>query len=102
MPRPDRSANVILLHDGGGNREQTVARPAPHHRTARSRRLPPCPASTLAGLKRDDVMPQVKGWDLAAVRIDVAHLLGARAAAGGAQLELLLRDCAGRDPRARG
>ncbi len=69
---PDRSANVILLHDGGGNREQTVlALPRIIERLeADGYRL--VPASTLAGLKRDDVMPQVKGWDLAAVRIDVA------------------------------
>ena len=68
---PDRSANVILLHDGGGNREQTVlALPRIIEQLeADGYRL--VPASTLAGLKRDDVMPQVKGWDLAAVRIDV-------------------------------
>jgi cellulose synthase/poly-beta-1,6-N-acetylglucosamine synthase-like glycosyltransferase len=29
------------------------------------------PVSTLAGLKRDDVMPAVKGWDLVAVRLDI-------------------------------
>ncbi len=69
---PDHSANVVLLHDGGGNREQTVlALPRIIERLeADGYRL--VPASTLAGLKRDDVMPQVKGWDLAAVRIDVA------------------------------
>lgn len=69
---PDRSANVILLHDGGGNREQTVlALPRIIERLeADGYRF--VPASTLAGLKRDDVMPQVKGWDLAAVRVDVA------------------------------
>ncbi|MEI6642675.1 MAG: glycosyltransferase [Novosphingobium sp.] len=68
----DRSANVLLLHDGGGNREQTVlALPQIIERLeADGYRL--VPASTLAGLKRDDVMPQVKGWDLAAVRVDVA------------------------------
>ena len=68
----ERSANVVLLHDGGGNREQTVlALPRIIERLeADGYRL--VPASTLAGLKRDDVMPQVKGWDLAAVRIDVA------------------------------
>jgi len=67
----ERSANVLLLHDGGGNREQTVlALPRIIERLeADGYRL--VPASTLAGLKRDDVMPQVKGWDLAAVRLDV-------------------------------
>ena len=69
---PDRTANVLLLHDGGGNRAETVkALPQIIERLeADGYRL--VPASTLAGLKRDDVMPQVKGWDLAAVRIDVA------------------------------
>ncbi len=68
---PDRPANVMLLHDGGGDRSQTVlALPKIIERLeADGYRL--VPASTLAGLKRDDVMPQVKGWDLAAVRIDV-------------------------------
>ena len=69
---PDRSANVVLLHDGGGNREQTVeALPRIIERLeADGYRF--VPASTLAGLKRDDVMPEVKGWDHAAVRVDVA------------------------------
>lgn len=71
-PAPGRSANVVLLHDGGGNRAQTVlALPRIIERLeADGYRL--VPASTLAGLKRDDVMPQVKGWDLMAVRADVA------------------------------
>ncbi|OYW16634.1 MAG: polysaccharide deacetylase [Novosphingobium sp. 12-64-8] len=68
---PDRTANVILLHDGGGDRQQTVlALPRIIEKLeADGYRL--VPASTLAGLKRDDVMPQVKGWDLLAVRADV-------------------------------
>ncbi|MCW1383121.1 glycosyltransferase [Novosphingobium sp. KCTC 2891] len=69
---PDRTANVVLLHDGGGNREQTlIALPQIIERLeADGYRL--VPVSTLAGLKRDDVMPVVNGWDLVAVRADVA------------------------------
>ncbi|MCH7628781.1 MAG: glycosyltransferase [Proteobacteria bacterium] len=69
---PDRTANVVLLHDGGGNRAETVkALPQIIERLeADGYRL--VPVSTLAGLKRDEVMPKVDGWDLLAVRADVA------------------------------
>lgn len=68
----DRSANVLLLHDGGGNRQQTVIALPQIIERLEADGFRMVPASTLAGLKRDDVMPQVKGWDLAAVKIDVA------------------------------
>ena len=68
---PDRSANIVLLHDGGGDRSQTVAALPQIIERLEADGFRLVPASTLAGLKRDDVMPQVKGWDLAAVRIDV-------------------------------
>ena len=69
---PDRTANVVLLHDGGGNRAETVkALPQIIERLeAGGYRL--VPVSTLAGLDRDAVMPKVGGWDLTAVRADVA------------------------------
>ncbi|BEU99210.1 glycosyltransferase [Novosphingobium olei] len=68
----DRTANVVLLHDGGGNRAETVkALPQIIQRLeADGYRL--VPVSTLAGLDRDAVMPKVGGWDLTAVRADVA------------------------------
>jgi cellulose synthase/poly-beta-1,6-N-acetylglucosamine synthase-like glycosyltransferase/peptidoglycan/xylan/chitin deacetylase (PgdA/CDA1 family)/spore germination protein YaaH len=71
-PQPGRSANIVLLHDGGGDRAQTVAAlPKIIERLeADGYRL--VPASTLAGLDRDAVMPRVEGMDLAAVRADVA------------------------------
>jgi len=71
-PQPGRSANIVLLHDGGGDRSQTVtALPKIIERLeADGYRL--VPASTLAGLDRDAVMPQVVGMDLFAVRADVA------------------------------
>jgi cellulose synthase/poly-beta-1,6-N-acetylglucosamine synthase-like glycosyltransferase/peptidoglycan/xylan/chitin deacetylase (PgdA/CDA1 family)/spore germination protein YaaH len=68
---PDRPANVVLLHDGGGGRSQTVAAlPAIISGLERAGyRI--VPTATLAGLDRDQVMPRVEGIDLAAVRIDV-------------------------------
>ncbi len=70
-----RSANVILLHDGGGRRDQTVAalpliidrlKAAGYHLV---------PISRLAGLGRDAVMPPVRGRDLIAVRADVGFFI---------------------------
>ncbi|MDE2618765.1 MAG: glycosyltransferase, partial [Sphingomonadales bacterium] len=71
-PSADRSANVILLHDGGGDRSQTLAAlPQIIERLERDGyRL--VPTSTLAGLDHDAVMPRIEGMDLAAVRADVA------------------------------
>lgn len=69
---PERSTNIVLLHDGGGNRAQTVAA-LPQIITGLQRdgyRI--VTVGELAGLKHDAVMPQVKGVDLAAVRADVA------------------------------
>ncbi|OQW45320.1 MAG: polysaccharide deacetylase [Proteobacteria bacterium SG_bin5] len=70
-PTPERSENIVLLHDGGGERQQTVdALPriidALHARGYRF-----VPVSTLAGLSTDAVMPPVRGEDLALVRADV-------------------------------
>jgi cellulose synthase/poly-beta-1,6-N-acetylglucosamine synthase-like glycosyltransferase/peptidoglycan/xylan/chitin deacetylase (PgdA/CDA1 family)/spore germination protein YaaH len=69
---PDHSANVVLLHDGGGNREQTLeALPAIITRLQHDGyRF--VTAGALAGLDRDQTMPKVEGADLAAVRADVA------------------------------
>ncbi|NKJ42799.1 MULTISPECIES: glycosyltransferase [unclassified Novosphingobium] len=67
----DRSANVILLHDGGGNRSQTVAALPRIIEQLQAQGYRFVPVSTLAGMKRDDVMPVVKGWDLVAVQLDI-------------------------------
>ena len=72
----ERSENVVLLHDGGGNRAQTVAALPRIIEKLEADGYRLVPASTLAGLKRDDVMPQVKGWDLLAVRADVGIFAG--------------------------
>jgi peptidoglycan/xylan/chitin deacetylase (PgdA/CDA1 family)/spore germination protein YaaH/GT2 family glycosyltransferase len=69
---PDRSANIVLLHDGGGNRAQTVAALPAIIEGLENAGYRIVPTSTLAGLDRDAVMPRVEGVDLAAVRADVA------------------------------
>lgn len=82
-PAPDRSGNVVLLHDGGGDRAQTVAAlPRIIERLERDGyRL--VPVSTLAGLDHDTVMPRVEGLDLAAVRADVFLFLAIGAGVTG-------------------
>lgn len=67
----ERSANVILLHDGGGNRSQTVAALPRIIQQLQAQGYRFVPVSTLAGLRRDDVMPQVEGWNLVAVKLDI-------------------------------
>ena len=68
----ERSGNVVLLHDGGGDRAETVAAlPALIH-ALRAHGYRFVPASELAGLSADQVMPKVEGTDLLAVRADVA------------------------------
>ncbi|MEO5587477.1 MAG: glycosyltransferase, partial [Novosphingobium sp.] len=71
-PAPDRSANIVLLHDGGGDRAQTVAALPRIIEGLEQAGYRIVPAATLAGLDRDAVMPRVTGIDLAAVRADVA------------------------------
>ncbi|MFZ2994731.1 glycosyltransferase [Sphingobium sp.] len=68
---PDRSANIILLHDGGGNREQTVAALPQIITRLRAEGYSFVPVSRLAGLSPAQAMPPVKPGDLMAVRIDV-------------------------------
>lgn len=68
---PDRSTNVILLHDGGGDRSQTVAALPRIIDALRAQGYQFVPISTLAGLTHDTVMPRVSASDLAAVRFDV-------------------------------
>jgi len=68
----DRSENVILLHDGGGDRSQTVAALPVIIERLKQDGYTFVPVSTLAGLSHDAVMPRVEGVDLAAVRADVA------------------------------
>ncbi|MDB5723881.1 MAG: glycosyltransferase [Novosphingobium sp.] len=71
-PSPDRSANIVLLHDGGGDRAQTVEALPQIIEGLEKAGYRIVPTSTLAGLDRDVVMPRVTGVDLMAVRADVA------------------------------
>ena len=68
---PDRSSNIVLLHDGGGNRDQTVAALPQIIERLQHDGYQLVPVSTLAGLDHDAVMPKIAGADLAAVRADV-------------------------------
>ncbi|CAM3194348.1 MULTISPECIES: glycosyltransferase [Sphingomonas] len=69
---PDNSANVVLLHDGGGDREQTVEALPRIIDTLRAEGYRFVPASQLVGVSRDQAMPLIEGHDLLAVRTDVA------------------------------
>jgi cellulose synthase/poly-beta-1,6-N-acetylglucosamine synthase-like glycosyltransferase/peptidoglycan/xylan/chitin deacetylase (PgdA/CDA1 family)/spore germination protein YaaH len=68
---PDKTANVILLHDGGGDRSQTIMALPAIITGLRQRGYTFVPISTLAGLTHEQVMPPVEGYDLVAVRADV-------------------------------
>jgi len=72
---PELSRNIVLLHDGGGDRAQTVAALPQLIERLRARGYRFVPVSTLAGLNREAVMPTIKGADLAAVRADVGIFL---------------------------
>lgn len=67
----DKSGNVILLHDGGGDREQTVAALPRIIARLQAEGYHFVTASALAGIPPDQAMPTVSGSDLAAVRIDL-------------------------------
>lgn len=69
------SKNIVLLHDGGGNRAETVAALPRIIADLQARGYRFVPVSTLAGLSAKAVMPPVVGSDLAAVRADVGIFL---------------------------
>lgn len=71
----DRSANIVLLHDGGGNRDQTVAALPILIDRLRAEGYQLVPVSQLAGLSRDAVMPPVANGDKLAVRADIGVFL---------------------------
>ncbi|MBU6266545.1 MAG: glycosyltransferase [Sphingomonadales bacterium] len=73
---PERSGNIVLLHDGGGNRDQTVAALPAIITTLQRAGYTFVPVSTLAGLSHEQVMPKLAGSDLAAVRADVFAFTG--------------------------
>ncbi|MEG3165584.1 glycosyltransferase [Sphingomonas sp. PB2P19] len=69
---PDRSGNVILLHDAGGNRAQTVAALPIIIERLRAMGYSFVPVSTLAGLSRDAAMPVISSSDRVAAMADLA------------------------------
>ncbi|HEX7711039.1 MAG TPA: glycosyltransferase [Sphingomonadaceae bacterium] len=72
---PERSENVILLHDGGGVRSQTVKALPVIIDQLRARGYHFVPVSQLAGLDRDAVMPRVTRADRFSVMADVAFFV---------------------------
>jgi len=77
----DRSGNVILLHDGGGDRAQTVAALPRIIGALRAEGYRFVPVSRLVGIAPMRAMPRVEGRDLWAVRADVAIFVGLAALA---------------------
>lgn len=74
-PTPQRSENVILLHDGGGNRAQTVAALPIIVNDLRRAGFQIVPLSRLIGISDSELMPRVSGADLVSVRLDVSVFL---------------------------
>jgi cellulose synthase/poly-beta-1,6-N-acetylglucosamine synthase-like glycosyltransferase/peptidoglycan/xylan/chitin deacetylase (PgdA/CDA1 family)/spore germination protein YaaH len=68
----ERSGQIVLLHDGGGDRAQTIAALPRIIDQLRARGYRFVPVSALAGLSDAQVMPRIEGGDLLAVRADVA------------------------------
>jgi cellulose synthase/poly-beta-1,6-N-acetylglucosamine synthase-like glycosyltransferase/peptidoglycan/xylan/chitin deacetylase (PgdA/CDA1 family)/spore germination protein YaaH len=71
----ERSGQIVLLHDGGGDRAETVAALPRIIDALRARGYRFVRVSALAGLTGDQVMPRIAGADLIAVRADVAIFL---------------------------
>ena len=67
----ERSGNIVLLHDGGGDRTQTIAALPQIIERLQHDGYQLVPVSTLAGIDHAAVMPAITGGDLAAVRADV-------------------------------
>ncbi len=68
----DSSRNVVLLHDGGGDRQQTVEALPQIIAILKAKGYHFVTASQLVGVPRAVAMPTVTGRDLMAVRTDVA------------------------------
>ncbi len=73
--RPDYSGNIVLLHDSGGDRSQTIAALPALIDALRARGYQLVPVSTLAGLTQAEVLPPITGVDLLAVRADIGIFL---------------------------
>lgn len=71
----DMSQQNVLLHDGGGDRSQTIAALPRIIDGLRARGLKLVPVSALAGIPQAAVNPRVNGFDLVQVRADFAVFL---------------------------
>ena len=69
---PDRSGNVVLLHDSGGDRSQTVEALPAIITGLRARGYTFVPISTLAGLSHSQIMPPLDRSDRLAAQTDLA------------------------------
>ena len=69
---PQCSRNIVLLHDSGGDRSQTVAALPILIDTLRARGYRFVPVSELAGLSPDQAMPPLSSSDRLAARTDLA------------------------------
>ncbi len=65
------SHNIVLLHDAGGNREQTIEALPIIIDKLRSLGYTFVPVSALAGISRDQAMPPIKASDRAAAEADL-------------------------------
>ncbi len=71
QPDECRSGQIILLHDSGGDRAQTIAALPTIIERLKAEGFTFATVGDMAGLSRDQVMPKLKGEDLAEVRFDV-------------------------------
>jgi cellulose synthase/poly-beta-1,6-N-acetylglucosamine synthase-like glycosyltransferase/spore germination protein YaaH len=67
----DRSGNIILLHDAGGDRSQTVAALPAIIEGLKARGIKFVRVSDLAGIPRDQAMPPISASDRFAARADL-------------------------------
>ena len=72
---PTSSQKIVLLHDGGGERSQTVAALPAIIDGLRARGYRLVPVSALVGVPPATIMPEVTGWDLISVRADISVFL---------------------------
>ena len=72
---PERSGNIVLLHDSGGDRAQTLAALPQIITTLRAKGYRFVPVSSLAGLSHGAVNPPIAAGDRVAATIDLALFL---------------------------
>ncbi|WP_423142306.1 polysaccharide deacetylase family protein [Parablastomonas sp. CN1-191] len=75
----ERTGNIVLLHDGGGNRAETVAALPQIIAALRGEGYRFVSVPQLVGASAAQAMPQVTGSDLTAVRFDIAGFLAVAA-----------------------